>query len=84
MKLVELLIGDHEYEKIKALFDKEDEFNPMTETDKILIQAMKAIVSPNNLKEEDVGGAETETLIVSQVDEPEDKDLNSGEVTFKI
>ena len=84
MKLVELLICDHEYNQIKSLFDSEEEFNPMTETDKILIQAMRAIVSPNNLKEENVGGAETESLTVSKVLEPEDKDLDSGDVEFKI
>ena len=84
MKLVELLIGDHEYNQIKSLFDNEEEFNPMTETDKILIQAMKAIVSTNNLKEENVGGEETESLTVSKVVEPEDKDIDSGNVEFKI
>lgn len=84
MKLVELLIGDHEYNQIKSLFENEEEFNPMTETDKILIQAMRAIVSPNNLKEENVGGEETESVTVSKVVEPDDKDINSGDVEFKL
>lgn len=84
MKLVELLIGDYEYKKISELFDSEEEFNPMTEMDKILVQAMKAIVSPNNLKEENVGGAETHSISVSKVVEPEEKNLDSGEIEFKV
>ena len=83
MKLVELLIGDYEYEKIKGLFDKEKDFNPMTETDQILIQAMKAIVSPKNLKEEDVGGKEETSVVVNKLIEPEEKNLE-GNVEFKI
>ena len=83
MKLVELLIGDYEYEKIKGLFDKEEDFNPMTETDQILIQAMKAIVSPKNLQEEDVGGKEETSVVVNKLIEPEEKNLE-GNVEFKI
>ena len=83
MKLVELLIGDTEYQKIKDLFQNEDDFNPMTETDRILIQAMRAIVSPKNLKEDNVGGEETESLTISKIIEPKDKSLE-GNVEFKI
>tara|TARA_B110000305_G_C19436893_1_gene639502 strand:+ start:2349 stop:2600 length:252 start_codon:yes stop_codon:yes gene_type:complete len=83
MKLVELLIGDTEYQKIKDLFQNEDDFNPMTETDRILIQAMRAIVSPKNLKEDNVGGEETESLTISKIIEPKDKSLE-GNVEFKV
>jgi hypothetical protein len=78
MKLVQLLIGDYEYEIIQKIFENEKDFMPMDEKDKVLIQAMRAIISPNNLVEEDVGGAETETLSVTKVVEPENKEIDSN------
>jgi hypothetical protein len=78
MKLVQLLIGDYEYEIIQKIFENEKDFMPMDEKDKVLIQAMRAIISPNNLVEEDVGGAETETLSVKKVVEPENKEIDSN------
>jgi hypothetical protein len=83
MKLVQLLIGDHEYKMIQEIFEKEDDFTPMTETDKILIQTMRAVISPKNIVEDDVI-KETESLEVKKVIEPEDKDLETGNVEFKI
>ena len=83
MKLVQLLIGDHEYKMIQEIFEKEDDFTPMTETDKILIQTMRAVISPKNIVEDNVI-EETESLEVKKVLEPEDKSLETGDVEFKI
>jgi hypothetical protein len=78
MKLVQLLIGDYEYEIIQKIFENEKDFMPMDEKDKVLIQAMRAIISPNNLVEENIGGEETETLSVKKVVEPENKEIDSN------
>ncbi len=73
MKKVELLIGDHEYEMIERIFEKEKDFEPITETDQIIIKALSAIISPKNLAEEDVGGKETSSTSVKKIVEPDDK-----------
>jgi hypothetical protein len=78
MKLVQLLIGDYEYEIIQKIFENEKDFMPMDEKDKVLIKAMKAIISPNNLVEENIGGQETEALSVRKVVEPENKEIDSN------
>ena len=76
MKKIELLIGDYEYEKIEEIFEKEDNFEPVTETDQIIIKALSAIISPKNLSEENVGGEEVTTTSVKKVVEPEDKSID--------
>lgn len=76
MKKIELLIGDYEYEKIEEIFEKEDNFEPITETDQIIIKALSAIISPKNLSEENVGGEEVTTTSVKKVVEPEDKSID--------
>ena len=83
MKLVQLLIGDYEYEKIQEIFKNEDEFTPITETDKILIQTMRAVISPKNIVENDVLEETAETS-VHKVIEPENKNLEEGNVEFKL
>ena len=75
MKKIELLIGDHEYELIEQIFEKESDFEPMTETDQVIIKALSAIISPKNLTEENVGGEEVTTTSVQKVSEPEDKTI---------
>ena len=55
----------------------------MTETDKILIQTMRAVISPKNIVEDNVI-EETESLEIKKVIEPEDKSLETGNVEFKI
>lgn len=84
MKKIELLIGDYEYSKIQEVFENEPDFKPINETDKIIIQAMASIISPNNLVEEDVGGKETYTTIVKKIIEPENKSLEEGNIEFKV
>ena len=76
MKKIELLIGDHEYELIEQIFEKESDFEPMTETDQVIIKALSAIISPKNLAEENVGGEEVTTTSVKKVAEPEDKSID--------
>jgi len=83
MKKIELLIGDYEYSKIEEIFEQESDFKPVTETDTVIIKALSAIISPNNLVEEDVGGKDTFSTIVKKVEEPEEKSLE-GNVEFKI
>jgi hypothetical protein len=83
MKKIELLIGDYEYSKIQEIFKEEGEFEPRTEKDAIIIKALSAIVSPNNLVEEDVGGQDTCSTIVKKLEEPEEKKLE-GNVEFKV
>ena len=83
MKKIELLIGDYEYSKIEEIFEKETDFEPMTETDAVIIKALSAIISPNNLVEEDVGGKDTFSTIVKKVEEPEEKSLE-GNVKIKV
>ena len=76
MKKIELLIGDHEYELIEQILEKESDFEPMTETDQVIIKALSAIISPKNLTEENVGGKEVTTTSVKKVAEPEDKSID--------
>ena len=66
MKKIELLIGDYEYSKIEEIFEQETDFNPVTEADTVIIKALSAIISPNNLVEEDVGGKDTYSTIVKR------------------
>lgn len=84
MKKIELLIGDYEYSKIQEVFEKESDFKPVGETDKIIIKAMAAIISPKNLVEEDIGGDETTTYTIKQVKEPKNKSLEEGNVEYKL
>jgi len=83
MKLVQLLIGDYEYEQIEEVFKNEADFKPIDEKDQIIIKTLQAVISPKNFMEENVGGEETESLTVKKVVEPEDKSLD-GNVEFKI
>jgi hypothetical protein len=83
MKKIELLIGDYEYSKIQEIFEESDKFDPRTEKDAILVKALSAIISPNNLMEEDVGGEETYSTTIKKLEEPEDKSLE-GNVEFKV
>ena len=83
MKKIELLIGDYEYSQIQEIFKEEPNFKPVTETDNVIIKALSAIISPKNLIEEDVGGPETYSTTELKVEEPESKDLHSGDVEFK-
>ncbi len=78
MKRIELLIGDHEYSAIQKIFENEKDFQPVDETDQILIKAMSAIISPKNLIEENVGGEESESLTVKKILEPEDKEITEN------
>ena len=85
MKKVELLIGDFEYNQIKQIFENEKDFQPMNEKDFVIIKALKQIINPNNLIEEDVGGEQdTETITYRKVKEPENKSLDTGNVEFKL
>ena len=59
MKEIKLLIGDYEYAAIQEVFKKEPDFKPTTEKHIIIIKTLEAIISPNNLMAEDVGGPET-------------------------
>jgi hypothetical protein len=70
MKKIELLIGDYEYSKIQEIFEKEQDFKPIGETDNVIIKALSAIISPNNLIEEDV---DTYSTVIKKVTEPEIK-----------
>lgn len=82
MKKIELLIGDQEYEMIEKIFEKEKDFEPITETDQVIIKALSAIISPKNLAEEDVGGKETSSTSVKKIVEPEDKAID-GKTTVE-
>ena len=84
MKKIELLIGDYEYEQIEDIFEKEQDFKPIDEKDKIIITALKQIINKNNLVEENVGGEETSTTTIRKIKEPANKSLNEGEIEFKI
>lgn len=85
MKKVELLIGDFEYGQIKEIFEKEKDFKPINEKDYVIIKALKQIINPNNLVEENVGGeCDTETVTYKKIIEPKDKSLDSGNVDFKL
>ncbi len=84
MKKIELLIGDYEYEQIEDIFEKEEDFKPIDEKDKIIITALKQIINKNNLVEENVGGEETSTTTLRKIKEPANKSLNEGEIEFKI
>lgn len=84
MKRIELLIGDYEYEKIQEVFNKEPDFQPVSETDNIIIKALQTIISPKNLMEEDVGGPETIEHTFKKVSEPENKSLEEGNIEYKI
>lgn len=78
MKRVELLIGDHEYNAIQKIFENEKDFEPIDETDKILIKAMSAIISPNNLVEENVGGKETNSFSAKKIIQPESSEITDN------
>jgi hypothetical protein len=84
MKKIELLIGDYEYSQIEEIFESEPEFEPITEKDEIIIEAMKQLINKNNLKEENVGGEDTYQTTVKKVSEPENKSLDEGNVEIKL
>lgn len=84
MKKIELLIGDYEYSQIEEIFENEKEFEPLTEKDQIIIEAMKQLINKNNLIEENVGGEETYTTTIKKIVEPENKSLDEGNVEFKL
>ena len=84
MKEIKLLIGDYEYSQIEEIFKNEPDFKPVSETDNVIIKALSAIISPKNLIEENVGGPETYSTTILKVEEPENKDLHSGDVEFKM
>ena len=84
MKEIKLLIGDYEYSQIEEIFKNEPDFKPVSETDNVIIKALSAIISPKNLIEENVGGEETYSTTTIKVEEPENKDLHSGDVEFKM
>ena len=84
MKKIELLVGDYEYAQIEEIFEKEPDFKPINEKDQIIIQALKQIINKNNLKEEDVGGKETQSVSVHKIEEPENKSLDEGHVEYHL
>ena len=85
MKKVELYIGDFEYSQIQEIFENEKDFQPVNEQDFVIVKALKEIINPNNLVEENVDGEEdTETVTYRQINEPEDKSLDTGNVKFKL
>lgn len=84
MKKIELLIGDYEYSKIQEIFEKEADFKPVNEFDQVIVSTLSAIISPNNLAEEDIGGKETYETKVSKIVEPENKSLDEGNVEYKL
>jgi hypothetical protein len=83
MKKIELLIGDYEYSQIEEIFESEPEFEPVTEKDEIIIEALKQLINKNNLQEENVGGEETYQTTVKKIAEPENKSLD-GNVEFNL
>lgn len=85
MKKVELYIGDFEYSQIEEIFENEKDFQPVNEQDFVIVKALKEIINPNNLVEENVDGEkDTETVTYRQINEPEDKSLDTGNVKFKL
>lgn len=85
MKKVELLIGDFEYGQIEEIFENEKDFQPVNEKDYVIIKALKQIINPNNLVEENIGGeADTETVTHKKIKEPKNKSLDTGDVEFKL
>ena len=85
MKKVELYIGDFEYNQIKEIFKNEKDFKPISEQDFVIVKALKEIINPNNLIEENVDGQkDTETITYKKVNEPKDKSLDTGNVKFKL
>ena len=80
MKHIQLLIGDYEYEQIQEIFKNEPEFKPMGEKDKIIIETLRAVISPNNIVEEDFGGKEIHTTTIKKVLEPENKEIDGNTV----
>lgn len=85
MKKVELLIGDFEYGQIEEIFENEKDFQPVNEKDYVIIKALKQIINPNNLVEENVGGeTDTETVTYKKIKEPKNKSLDTGDVEFKL
>lgn len=83
MKKIELLIGDYEYSQIEEIFENEPEFEPVTEKDEIIIEALKQLINKKNLQEENVGGEETYQTTVKKIAEPENKSLD-GNVEFNL
>lgn len=80
MKHIQLLIGDYEYEQIRKIFENEPSFKPMGEKDQIIIETLRAVISPKNIIEEDFGGKEVHTTTVKKIIEPENKEIDEGTV----
>lgn len=78
MKHVQLLIGDHEYEQIKLIFQNESQFKPIDEKDKIIVETLKAVISPKNIVEEDFGGKEVHNISIKKLKEPENKEIDEN------
>jgi hypothetical protein len=78
MKHIQLLIGDEEYSEIQEIFKNEASFKPIDKKDKIIIETLRAVISPKNIIEEDVGGAENVHLTVKKIKEPDNKDIDEN------
>ena len=76
MKHVQLLIGDDEYSEIQEIFKNEPNFKPVDKKDRIIIETLRAVISPKNIVEEDIGGKETQHLTVKKIKEPESKEID--------
>lgn len=78
MKEVKLLIGDYEYNAIQEIFENEKDFKPVTDKDAIIVQALSALIHPDNLMAEDVGGKDTQSYSIKKIEEPDDKNLDGA------
>ena len=78
MKHVQLLIGDYEYEQIKMIFKNESQFKPIDEKDKIIVETLRAVISPNNIVEENFGGKEVHNISIKKLKEPENKEIDEN------
>ncbi len=78
MKELKILIGDYEYGMIQEIFEKEDDFEPVTETDAVIVKTLRAIISPKNIVEDNVGGGETAYTTFQKISEPENKEIDAN------
>ena len=78
MKELKILIGDYEYEMIQEIFKKEDDFEPVTETDAVIVKTLRAIISPKNIVDDNVGGGETAYTTFKKIQEPENKEIDTN------
>ena len=53
MKYIKIKLGEYDIEKIKEIFENEDNFKPACQEDSIIIEVMRQCIDENNIIDDD-------------------------------